>query len=176
MYSSIELSNGNYTTNDLPDAINVFTDFFTGEMTKDEEGQSFSSAGNGYTILLDSGLWKLQANPFSGSFLLVVGECLITGDGNLTPGDNSVEDQFEDTYTVTTSERTYIVTRKSLCVWSTEIDPENPSPGDGVLQYAESGVFSSPAWTFEDTPDSFYAEKSDLSNPTDGWGIQITVE
>jgi len=44
-------------------------------------------------------------------------ECLIRGDGNLTPGDDIVEDQFAATYSVTGT-LTGTVTRSSLCDWS----------------------------------------------------------
>lgn len=65
--------------------------------------------------------------PFGGS------PCLITGDGNYTPGDDLVEDQFEATYTIRgfsfagycdeydDPTEDIIVERTSLCEWKTTI-------------------------------------------------------
>jgi hypothetical protein len=57
---------------------------------------------------------------------LTIGNCLIRGDGNLTPGDDTVEDQFADEYNIefwsgdiigTQFGDEYTVTRISLCLW-----------------------------------------------------------
>jgi len=51
--------------------------------------------------------------------LFSIGPCLITGDGNLTPGDDTVEDQFEPDYTGTYGVFDPItLTRTSLCEWT----------------------------------------------------------
>ena len=154
-----------YTEDDLPDAVT-----YDGE-TLTRTGSGY--AGGIYNLNVVNGEWVIE----DGDGNSCSGPCLIGDSGDTYTGVcfGSVEDQFLDTYTVTTEDRSYIVTRKSLCVWATEIDPENPNVGDGVLGYSEVGIFGSPQWTFQDTPDGFFAFKSELSNPTDGWGSQLTV-
>jgi uncharacterized protein YbdZ (MbtH family) len=61
------------------------------------------------------------------------GSCLIDGDGNYTPGDDRVEDQFSDSYRVRLTpdigggwpvevvegdEYVFVIARASLCVWN----------------------------------------------------------
>ena len=115
MYSAAGLSGGDFTTADLPVAINVISAAFTGEMTQDEEGQSYSSANNAFTMLLDLVQWVLVKNDDQTQSLRR--DCLITGDGNLTPGDDLVEDRLNPTYSITGT-LTGTVTRVSTCNWS----------------------------------------------------------
>jgi len=54
--------------------------------------------------------------------LFSIGPCLITGDGNLTPGDDTVEDQFDSTYTLSWTSpwgnpNTATVVRTGPCSW-----------------------------------------------------------
>jgi hypothetical protein len=75
-------------------------------------------------------------------------ECLITGDGNLTAGDDLVEDQFEDTYTLTSIEGSIVVTRVSLCRWELPTEIGSPNLG-GSLEYYPINPMEgqpSPAW------------------------------
>lgn len=63
----------------------------------------------------DSPVWTLGASVDAN-------DCLIWGDGNLTPGDDTVEDQFAGSYDVTYVEDEFTthnlnVERLSLCLW-----------------------------------------------------------
>jgi hypothetical protein len=118
MYPADELGNL-YGADDLPDAVTVnWTDRFVGSMSKSGSGY----AGGGATLQVVNGIWQLSDSDGTRN----VGRCLIRGDGNLTQGDDLVEDQFEDQYNVqivfnpdgpfpSTVNRT--VTRVSLCQW-----------------------------------------------------------
>jgi len=109
MYPADQLNAG-YTADDLPDAVTVnWEGSFTGSMSKSGSGY----AGGGATLQVVDGVWQLSDD----AGIRNVGQCLIRGDGNLTQGDDLVEDQFADTYTVTVGGTTGIVTRESLCVW-----------------------------------------------------------
>jgi PAS domain-containing protein len=89
-----DLLGSTYGADDLPDAVTVnWTDRFTGSMSKSGSGY----AGGGATLQVVNGIWRLSDSNGTRN----VGRCLIQGDGNLTQGDDLVEDQFEDTYTVT---------------------------------------------------------------------------
>jgi hypothetical protein len=111
MYPADELGNL-YGADDLPDAVTVnWTDRFVGSMSKSGSGY----AGGGATLQVVNGIWRLSDSNGTRN----VGRCLIRGDGNLTAGDDLVEDQFEDTYTMSLSTLNSSVTlyRKSLCLW-----------------------------------------------------------
>jgi hypothetical protein len=109
MYPADQLNAG-YTADDLPDAVTVnWEGSFTGSMSKSGSGY----AGGGATLQVVDGVWQLSDD----AGIRNVGQCLIRGDGNLTQGDDLVEDQFADTYTVTVGGTTGTVTREFLCVW-----------------------------------------------------------
>jgi hypothetical protein len=76
--------------------------------------------------------------------------CLIRGDGNLTPGDDTVEDQFEDCYEVeiVVGDRagTYTVIRRSLCDWSSEVE-DNGEPAGVKLYYLNE--LGAPIWEID---------------------------
>jgi hypothetical protein len=105
-----DLLGSTYGASDLPDDVTVnWTNRFTGGMSKSGSGY----AGGGATLQIVNGIWRLSDSDGTRN----VGRCLIRGDGNLTQGDDLVEDQFEDAYTVTVGSTTGTVTRESLCVW-----------------------------------------------------------
>jgi hypothetical protein len=109
MYPADELGNL-YGADDLPDAVTVnWTDRFTGSMSKSGSGY----AGGGATLQVVNGIWRLSDSDGTRN----VGRCLIRGDGNLTQGDDLVEDQFADSYQVAGDGGAVTVTRISLCRW-----------------------------------------------------------
>lgn len=115
-----------YEADGLPDAVTVnWTGRFTGSMSRSGSGY----AGEGATLQVVDDIWQLNDGAGSRN----VGRCLITGDGNLTPGNNLVEDQFADTYMVYVNgladvfDETFTVVRRSLCVWSSSVDEGDPS-------------------------------------------------
>jgi hypothetical protein len=115
-----DLLGSTYGANDLPDAVTVnWTDRFVGSMSKSGSGY----AGGGATLQIVNGIWQLSDSDGTRN----VGRCLIRGDGNLTQGDDLVEDQFADEYNVQitafpNSEFPFLfngtVTRNGLCVWT----------------------------------------------------------
>jgi hypothetical protein len=127
MYPADELGNL-YGADDLPDAVTVnWTDRFTGSMSKSGSGY----AGGGATLQIVNGIWRLSDSNGTRN----VGRCLFAGDGNLTQGDDLVEDQFADIYTVSatltspqggTDAHSRQTPRLSLCFWSYSGEQEDP--------------------------------------------------
>jgi len=116
---------------DLPDAITLLG---VGSLSK--SGTDYGDTTNG--VILESGVW---AKYIGG--VRTTKACLIDGDGNLTPGNNSVEDQFEPVYLVTNDiffpPLTCTVTRVSKCEWN-YIDPlmqAHLDAGGSVFNYVE---------------------------------------
>jgi hypothetical protein len=104
-------ADGAYDADDLPEAVTVLN---VGTMNK----SGFGYAGGGYELRAPDGLWIL-----SGPQSRAVGKCLIRGDGNLTQGDDLVEDQFADEYNVQIAGAddfllNATVTRNELCEWT----------------------------------------------------------
>jgi hypothetical protein len=159
MYPRIGIPDS-YSFDDLPDKLNVDFPEGAGEWTLDRSQGVYCPSGSyvlgelgyGYAEVGDWVLW--YPDPLGETHTSrPISPCLITGDGNLTPGDDSVEDQFEPTYTVTfdvdfdppTISETIDVHRVSLCVWeSTEIDPPifpgGPTGPVCTLRYCPSGA------------------------------------
>jgi hypothetical protein len=96
MYPAQSLADGEYSANDLPDAVTV-------------DGTSFSRSGTSYGnttngVILEENVWAKYRNAARSTRA-----CLIQG---------GVEDQFADTYTVTgPPQGPVVVTRQSLCSW-----------------------------------------------------------
>ena len=92
---------------DLPDAITLLG---VGSLAK--SGTDYGDTTNG--VILETGVW---ARYIAG--VRTTNACLIDDDGNLTPGDDVVEDQFADTYALYVEyfSETVTVTRVSLCRW-----------------------------------------------------------
>jgi len=129
MYPASGVSSGDILLADLPDAITVNAGGFSGTMNKGSEtGGWYVSAP--WFIDLDENLWKLYSAP--GVISAVIGPCLITGDGNLTPGDDSVEDQFAGTLLIAGEYHNSStglwepletgMDRLSLCCWEVVLD------------------------------------------------------
>jgi hypothetical protein len=120
MYPAQGLTDGLYTTADLPDEIVMYY----GDGTNFEGPTTASKSGNQYAaanILVElepAGMeWiksYFQLSP--GTFCLIDGleqELSSFGDTYVLVFDN-----FEDTYTINTNSGSVVVTRESLCIWS----------------------------------------------------------
>jgi hypothetical protein len=111
MYGAGVGSDGLYTAADLPDAITLLG---VGSLTK--SGTAYGDTTNG--VILESGVW---ARYLSG--VRATKACLIDGNGNFTPGDDTVEDQFASSYSVEMSmfydyvRGSCVVNRTSLETW-----------------------------------------------------------
>lgn len=114
MYPASGVSTGDILLADLPDEILVNAGGFSGSMDKSTEGVAYVS--DPWFIEINENQWTLYSE--AGVVAAVIGNCLITGDGSLTPGDDTVEDGFAAEYDVTSLGATVRVTRESLCVWS----------------------------------------------------------
>lgn len=121
MYPADQLSIG-YLQADLPDALEInWTGQFTGAVTI--SGNQYTSGSVTLKRNEAATSWVLEDSSTNSKTTRSVGRCLIKGDGNLTPGDDLVEDNFEDVYDVTISGAGGTlfdgpVTRTSLCEWS----------------------------------------------------------
>jgi hypothetical protein len=137
-----DLLGSTYGADDLPDAVTVnWTDRFVGSMSKSGSGY----AGGGATLQVVNGIWRLSDSNGTRN----VGRCLIRGDGNLTQGDDLVEDQFEDTYTLTSIYGSIVVTRVSLCRWESPPVEIGSLDLGGALEYYPINPMEgqpSPAW------------------------------
>jgi len=194
MYPAQALADGDYSVDDLPDDVTV--NFISGSATYNKidppqevpflenvfayfvrEGYPGPSEPDSQGIYLntdvdegDPALWALYSEGQGGGGY---SECLIEGDGNFTPGDDGVEDQFADTYTVTIivgpgETDVYTVTRTTLCEWYNEPDQQ----GRGLFfGYNEiQGVF----WEFAD--DTIYTKDGFANTPLGTYGGgQVTV-
>jgi len=95
LYPARGIVDGGYTEDDLPTSLKINWPYrFNGIVNK---------SGSGYvngtiSLAVEDQMWVLR--DVEDNALLTVGKCLVVGDGNLTPNDNIVEDQFADTYSV----------------------------------------------------------------------------
>jgi hypothetical protein len=138
MYPATALENEILTWEDLPetlyDALNDRT--FTRVEPYEEGGvtiyyESADIAEEPQAIYIDGAGTPWEWN--SGTIPSAGGPCLITGDGNYTPGNDAVEDTFADTYTLKidgaiggfvqgscenfSRPDDVVLIRTSLCVW-----------------------------------------------------------
>lgn len=111
MYPASSLATGTpgydeYVITDLPDAVTV-------------NGVSRSRSGSGYGNTTDGVIWENGVWAVYTSGVRTTRSCLITGDGKYTPGNDTVEDQFDAQYTLklSTFAESFTVTRRSLCSW-----------------------------------------------------------
>ena len=112
MYPAEEL-HGLYTVNDLPTELYVqWEPYFTG--TVNRSGAVYS--GGSITLQIVGLKWRLT----SGDNFRNVGRCLIRGDGNVTPGDDLVEDLFPDSLS-------YEAIKTNPLAW------DNPDPFSGTF-------------------------------------------
>lgn len=145
MYPADELGNL-YVEDDLPDAVTVnWAGRFTGSMSK--SGSGYESGTVSLQVINDK--WTLKDTSTDPESVRVVGRCLITGDGNLAQGDDLVEDQFEDTYTLTSIYGSVEVSRVSLCRWESPPVEVGSLDLGGTLEYYPINLIEgqpSPAW------------------------------
>jgi hypothetical protein len=124
-----------FTNDDLPDDLTV------NGASLSRSGSAYGNTTNG--VIFESGFWALYTDGVRST-----SNCLIRGDGNFTAGDDAVEDQFEDTYTLTSIEGSIVVTRVSLCRWELPTEIGSPNLG-GSLEYYPINPMEgqpSPAW------------------------------
>jgi hypothetical protein len=116
-----------YTADDLPDEIWVQSSIGNIVLSVDRDAAIDGGKRKFYSGSIDGDevavFWDDVNNPdppvWSGTPEVgVVGDCLIDGDGNLTPENDLVEDPFADCYEITVDARSVQVTRISLCVWT----------------------------------------------------------
>ena len=130
LYTAQGLVQGLLSADDLP-AIITLRGF--GSLTK--SGTNYGNTTNG--VILEDGKWSRYLNGVRKTQL-----SLIQGDSNVTPGDDVVEDQFEECYKIYVympffNSTTFFGTvyRKSACRWDNfeGFDESGmPSFGDGI--------------------------------------------
>ena len=131
MYPSLGLLLEDYTEDDLPDAITL------NGVSKSRSGSSYGNTTDG--VIYESGVWAVYVGGVRSTR-----SCLITGDGNLTPGDDLVEDQFAAEmnvfnpywlFTNLNSVANLPVVRTSLCRWATLEPVVPPEVQSSIGQY-----------------------------------------
>jgi hypothetical protein len=135
-----------YEASDLPDEIRIVIPL---DPVRDEIATRSGSTFTGDSTRVrfvdrsdddEPNIWQVEYDEpaESGNWLdFAQLDCLIRGDGNFTPGDDLVEDQFADTYTMSPSSLNGApLVRTSLCVWTDE-DEDGRS---ARLRYGEGQV------------------------------------
>lgn len=148
MYPASGLGTG-YTEDDLPETVSLTYDFAV-SLILTKSGSIFGPESVGsyeYRITHDPAGWQIEVQDSGGGWTILDSgiECLITGDGNLTPGDDTVEDQFEASYTVTWSinSESATVSRISLCEWfGGDLDPGSGEGDITILYNTETNKFN----------------------------------
>ena len=111
MYSAQGLVDGTLVEADLPAAITLL-----GVGSLSRSGTGYGTTTNG--VIFETPRWAKYVGG-----VRTTQSCLITGDGNFTPGDNAVEDQFADSYIITFNGTPGpSLPRKSLCSWDDRTD------------------------------------------------------
>jgi hypothetical protein len=103
----------------------------------DRADGTFTKSGDEYTlgtvtIRRNTGGTAWEFYDSTDDATRAIGNCLIRGDGGLTPGDDTVEDQFNAIYHEDSTLQDY--TRKSLCVWGNT--PVGPFYSSWTLTYS----------------------------------------
>ena len=127
MYSATSLAAGDLVAADLPDAITLL-----GVGSLSRSGTGYGNTTNG--VIFETDTW---ARYIGG--VRTTQNCLITGDGNFTAGDDAVEDQFAASYSINYDGIDYTANRISLCVWlySGPEDCAGLDPSETVVNYLE---------------------------------------
>lgn len=151
-----------YDAADLPDELTIdWEGHYTGAVTKSGSGY----AGGSITLQVVDGSWQLA----HGSTTHSVGNCLIIGDGNHTPGDDLVEDTFQDAYTVTFENSTTLtLVRESLCNWISGGPIEyalyyKDTSAEWILRDSSFQEIPKTSGQFQDTPTGTYGSSGVLT-------------
>lgn len=137
LYPSVGIAGSSYAFADLPSDITFVdsgTPYSWSKTGPQTEEVFFDGVSVGDVVLCySSGTYYIGYRSDGASWLFVaydsgedqynslfsIGPCLITGDGNFIPNDDTVEDQFDGTYTGTYGGYDPItLTRISACEWT----------------------------------------------------------
>jgi len=164
MYSAQGLVDALFVAADLPDAITLL-----GVGSLSRSGTGYGNTTNG--VIFETPLWAKYVGG-----VRTTQACLIDGDGNLTPGDNAVEDQFAASYQFqdptaigffdgqVRDYRDVTVTRVSLCYWTYKDEFF-----EVVVNYGGSNFVPNSKWAFSGIatfPWSNVGGKTSGSSPT----------
>jgi hypothetical protein len=165
-YPAVAFAQGLYTADDLPDEVTI-----AGVLAyKQEGGFPRYVSDDGDFFISDPS----EDNPPEDALwgVTIFGQsqfdlsCLISSyEGSAPLG---VEDTFADTYTVTIfspidNAGTYTVTRRSLCVWSSEVE-ESGEPSGVILFYADGPILPGIGFTWELNFSSIFQLKDGNAN------------
>jgi hypothetical protein len=123
MYPADELGD-TFEAADLPDTLyGKWGDRADGTFTKSGSEYTLGTV----TIRVNAGGTAWEFYDSDDDATSTIGNCLIRGDGNLTPGDDRVEDQFFDCYELIWSDDipgngpgSVALIRSGLCFWESE--------------------------------------------------------
>ena len=179
MYPAQALIDGEYGIDDLPDTIIVWIESTI--LNKAAEAFPSPSIGDllvyyegsylidGESYLIEVGLFDGRWRTWDERFFeeLYDNDCLIT---SLILEDELIQDEFADTYTVTINPPddnagTYTVTRRSICVWSTQVE-ESGEPAGLKLSYIDAVIGGGFAYTWQIELDTSYIKDGFANTPT----------
>jgi hypothetical protein len=184
MYPAADVESGLITSEDLPDQIEVtYPVAFDGSRIFNKTGLEYNFEAENARVFVDdffvSGnyAWRFQigigGNIDIDAFLNVDNpKCLIRVPE--VDGLDGASDLFADTYTVYVNgladvfDETFLVIRRSLCVWSSDVDEGEPS---GVVLTAPQSF--SPKWVLE-VADVGQAKDDPQNSPIGLYGNQGT--
>jgi hypothetical protein len=110
-----------YAVEDLPETVSVTLASGTYEMERQPDGSYVGEGGNVVLFTDDAESWTIEST-YEGDDTVNIGACLITGDGGFIADGDTVEDQFEATYTTDLSSFSdpgvHPLTRTGLCSWT----------------------------------------------------------
>jgi hypothetical protein len=173
MYPAQALVDGGYTVDDLPDEVLYNDDdrpptliqkvpdgSFPGGVVYRWPEDGSDDAGLIFIRInadVETSIWEFGDDAGEGGSL-----CLIQGDGNLTPGDDLVEDQFADTYTVDIASGALVVQVERFAVygWISEVIQEGDNYFCIILAYCEYG---GPSYGFGLTKSNNFDNQTDAS-------------
>jgi hypothetical protein len=118
----------------------------------------------------DNNLWIIEPDRTPlGNESQSIADCLI-GNYGRDKATGKVKDQFADTYTVTINPPddnagTYTVTRRSICVWSTQVE-ESGEPAGLKLSYIDAVIGGGFAYTWQIELDTSYIKDGFANTPT----------
>ena len=146
LYPAQALSDGLYSEDDLPDAVELINIDLVDSLEMTRSGAEYSGVYFGYTYKIalgndeltpDQKYWAVSVQFGGGSFSQVTeSTCLITYPYPRPENFSGIKDQFADSYAITINggitPRTATVTRVSLCEW---VGPGPAGSGDWSIFY-----------------------------------------